>query len=273
MKPERSCSFVASLVVFAFLLSIISLSEAQEPPELSGITARHNYFRRIFQAPDIVWDDSVANAAQSFTDSSAVAAACPGQGGTFQHNTDGGKYGQNFAASSFTYPNQSIGETAVDLWMLEEKDYNFQDPGFSDSTGHFTQVVWIGSTKLGCGYRRCPAYNGLTLQFVICNYLPPGNVIGEFAQNVKPPITNHIDFTSLPSTAVSPSVPSTVSPTVSPTAKVSPTVSVTSVPTVSFSISPSHSASPSVTTVPVTSLIPSSQGPILSRCNCTCEIS
>jgi uncharacterized protein YkwD len=248
---------------------LISSCVAQEPPELKGITARHNYFRKIFQAPPIEWDDSVANAAQSFTDSAAVLAACPGQGGTFQHNTDGGKYGQNFAGSSFTYPNQTIGETAVDLWMLEEKHYNFQDPGFSDSTGHFTQVVWIASTKLGCGYRKCPTYNGLTLQFVICNYLPPGNVIGEFAQNVKPPITNNIDFTSLPSAAVSPTTTvlptTTVTPHTTPSATVAPTATPTAVP--------SRTAVPTTTTVPVSTIIPYSSGPLLSRCNCTCELS
>lgn len=250
------------------ILTIISVCIAQEPPELAGITARHNYFRHIFQAPPIEWDDSVANAAQTFTDSAAVLAACPGQGGTFQHNTDGGKYGQNFAGSSFTYPNQTIGETAVDLWMLEEKHYNFQDPGFSDSTGHFTQVVWIGSTKLGCGYRKCPTYNGLTLQFVICNYLPPGNVIGEFAQNVKPPITNHIDFTSLPSATVSPTTTFTTTPTTTPT--VTPSAVPTATPYVP-TVRPT--AVPSTTTVPVSTIVPFSSGPVLSRCNCTCEIS
>ncbi|GJQ12661.1 hypothetical protein GpartN1_g4452.t1 [Galdieria partita] len=263
---KKPCRVVKGWLLIWCISTVIFSSTAQEPPELQGITARHNYFRHIFQAPPIEWDDSVASAAQTFTDSAAVLAACPGQGGTFQHNTDGGKYGQNFAGSSFTYPNQTIGETAVDLWMLEEKQYNFQDPGFSDSTGHFTQVVWIASTKLGCGYRKCPTYNGLTLQFVICNYLPPGNVIGEFSQNVKPPITNHIDFTSLPSATVSPTTTSTVSPSTTPSA-------TPYIPTASPTAVPSTTAVPSITTVPVSTIVPFTSGPTLSRCNCTCEIS
>ena len=31
------------------------------------------------------------------------------------------------------------------------KDYNFGAPGFGMNTGHFTQVVWKGTTSVGVG--------------------------------------------------------------------------------------------------------------------------
>ena len=35
---------------------------------------------------------------------------------------------------------------------LFDPGYNFDNPGFSKGTGHFTQVVWNGSKKLGMGH-------------------------------------------------------------------------------------------------------------------------
>ena len=36
--------------------------------------------------------------------------------------------------------------------MSELKDYNFNKPGFDMKTGHFIQVVWKNTTKVGYGY-------------------------------------------------------------------------------------------------------------------------
>ena len=53
--------------------------------------------------------------------------------------------------------------------------------GFSMKTGHFTQVVWRGTTAVGCGRSQC---NGLDVW--ICQYDPPGNVEGQYRDNVRP---------------------------------------------------------------------------------------
>ncbi|KAE9414467.1 hypothetical protein Angca_008594 [Angiostrongylus cantonensis] len=39
--------------------------------------------------------------------------------------------------------------------------------------GHYTQMVWEGSYKLGCGVAVCPDKT-----LVVCQYSPPGNYIG-----------------------------------------------------------------------------------------------
>ena len=74
------------------------------------------------------------------------------------------------------------GEGATKMWYDEIKDYDFNKPGFSMKTGHFTQVVWKSSTKLGCG----KATEGNKV-YIVCHYCPAGNYEGEFAQNVLPP--------------------------------------------------------------------------------------
>lgn len=50
-------------------------------------------------------------------------------------------------------------------------------------SGHFTQVIWKNSTYLGVG--AVVWEKGL---FVVCNYEPPGNIIGAFVVNVPPPL-------------------------------------------------------------------------------------
>ncbi len=76
-----------------------------------------------------------------------------------------------------------IGAEATDAWYNEIKLYNFNRPGFSMSTGHFTQVVWKGSQKLGAGF--AITRDGKSL-YVVAQYSPPGNYMGQFEQNVLP---------------------------------------------------------------------------------------
>ncbi len=65
------------------------------------------------------------------------------------------------------------------MWYNEYDLYNFGNPGFSGATGHFTQVVWKGSKRLGMGF----AY-GNGRYYAVANYDPPGNMQGAFRANV-----------------------------------------------------------------------------------------
>jgi hypothetical protein len=57
-------------------------------------------------------------------------------------------YGANLARAS-----SNLGMSAiVDLWYDEEPLYEYNNPGYSYETGHFTQIVWKGTTEIGCGF-------------------------------------------------------------------------------------------------------------------------
>merc|ERR1712240_382190 len=73
---------------------------------------------------------------------------------------------------------QEQGQRSVDSWYSEIKDYKFENPGYSQETGHFTQVVWKGSTELGVGVGQ----KGSKV-VVVANYSPPGNS-GQYHDNV-----------------------------------------------------------------------------------------
>ena len=105
-------------------------------------------------------------------------------------HSKGSGYGENIYASMGMAVH---GRTAADSWYSEIKDYRYGS-GFSSGTGHFTQLVWKGSTKMGVG----KATNGSGWTFVVANYSPAGNMQGAFTANVLPPGNYNIPDTSKP---------------------------------------------------------------------------
>ena len=96
------------------------------------------------------------------------------------HSSD--KYnGESLGENLYCGPlSSNIGTSAVDMWYEEVEDYDFNNPGWKSGIGHFTQVVWKGSEKLGCGVG-CGSNNYC---YVTCNYYPAGNYLNSFATNV-----------------------------------------------------------------------------------------
>lgn len=68
------------------------------------------------------------------------------------------------------------------MWYEEINKYRFNNPGFSSGTGHFTQLVWVGSREMGVA----KAASSSGAQYVVARYYPAGNVLGAFPANVKP---------------------------------------------------------------------------------------
>ncbi|KAK3930546.1 Sodium/potassium-transporting ATPase subunit alpha, partial [Frankliniella fusca] len=131
----------------------------------------------------MVWDNELATIAQRW------ANQC-----TFAHdknrNTLDRTYnGQNifWEASSATLPSPNWAK-AVQEWYDEVDDRNGEDnvQGFSNPggpvIGHYTQVVWAKTNRVGCGYADYSAVQGgrnWNARLVVCNYKPGGNFIGE----------------------------------------------------------------------------------------------
>ena len=64
----------------------------------------------------------------------------------------------------------------------ESKDYAYNNPDISLSTGQFSQVLWAGSSSVGCA--RCSGpFNGGFETYVVCNYYPSDSQ-GQFQFNV-----------------------------------------------------------------------------------------
>jgi pathogenesis-related protein 1 len=170
-----------------------SASEMQEPGAgdgesgiFVGITAAHNEAREALGLPDLTWSPEIAEFAQQWSDSLAED-----QCGAIQHR-DQRTYGENIAMSGSTREGDTFTpEDAVAGWVAEVACWEFgtingseqcdtacvQDLN-SNGCGHYTQVVWRNTERVGCGYSTCVA-QGFNFQVWVCNYDPPGNFIGQ----------------------------------------------------------------------------------------------
>lgn len=172
-------SFVSRIlaILFVVLLPLCAqaddgaalLQEDAPPLGMAGFLFGHNRVREEHCAPPLVWSAEVARRAQQWADSLAA------NGCGFEHSH--GSYGENLALGTAGVDDDP--EKIVDLWYRGFTAYDFAGGGFSLRTGHFTQVVWNGTRRLGCGTSTCKGK-----RIWVCNYDPPGNYRGQYASNV-----------------------------------------------------------------------------------------
>lgn len=194
------------------LLLFLSQSYAEFAiEEKDAIVEKVNCYRNYHQATDVVWDDNVASNAQEWANYLA-------NNNKFTHSNS--QFGENlFAMSSTSLPKEqtSVIDRAIDSWYSEEENYDYSHPGFDSTTGHFTQLVWLSTRKIGTGF--AISNNGaMKRAIVVMQFDPPGNMNSAsiFAQNVKPPVDE-------PTPSPTPEPTPTPSPTPEPTPTPSPT--------------------------------------------------
>merc|ERR1712224_1134987 len=141
------------------------------PPTESGRAALslHNEYRARHGAPPLKWSNEVAEGATNWAQ--YLAQECK-----MEHNRDD-DYGENLGIGY-----RDI-EGSVNAWYNEESQYDYNNPGFSSATGHFTAMVWKSTTDLGCAVGVCSSGR----KVYVCQYSPPGNSRSRFPENVLPP--------------------------------------------------------------------------------------
>jgi len=149
------------------------------PNQQSAVAAYINMYRAKNQAPPLTYNPTITVFSQQW--SSYLLS-----NKLFQHSGTQ-LYGENLAYfEGYGTDPVALIKLAIDAWYNEISLYNFNSPGFSEATGHFTCLVWLASRDFGIAI----AFDPVTTKAVITmNTSPPGNVIGEFQQNVLPLVT------------------------------------------------------------------------------------
>ncbi|RKG74476.1 CAP family protein [Corallococcus terminator] len=177
--------------VITLLLLLSASAFAREPfPDVTdtaftnAVVTLHNSYRAKHSAPALTVDASIV--AYAKTRAKTVSTF---EGLSEGHRGLDHKYGENlYWAGSSTDGESStrLANAAVSAWYGEIAKYSFKNGRFSADTGHFTQLVWKGTTKIGCAIARGKGSKWYET-YVVCNYRAPGNMMGAFQTNVLPP--------------------------------------------------------------------------------------
>ncbi|KAK8074448.1 hypothetical protein PG997_009111 [Apiospora hydei] len=156
----------------------------------------HNQHRSNHSAPEAQWDDRIAGYAAN------TAASCKYAHDMKQGDAD---YGQNIAMWGLSSGAEKLGDVGAinmaitDMWYNGELNlflpsyYGEASPDMTnfEKWGHFSQLVWKESTKVGCQAQFCPKgtmNDIMDTWFMVCNYYPAGNMGGGYAKNVLRPL-------------------------------------------------------------------------------------
>jgi len=160
-------------------LSNISLGENSENFTQFQITAlaAHNKYRNIHGVQQLQLDVKLCKLAQCYAEQLANT-------NKFEHSGDC-MYGENLYWGWSSDPKWQLpGEEAVDSWYDEKKGYDYSRDPTDLESGHFTQLVWSASRRLGVGV----AKSSKTGRYmVVMKYDPAGNYLGQYTDNVTPP--------------------------------------------------------------------------------------
>ncbi|OAQ96839.1 hypothetical protein LLEC1_03878 [Akanthomyces lecanii] len=120
-----------------------------------------NWYRSQHSAEPVSWDQDLADYATNHAN-------------TCTNGHSGGPHGENIASGD-TWLNWA------NLFGNERVLFDFDNGMPNGDTGHFTQLVWKSTSRMGCGWAQCPSPVG---HFVVCSYEKPGNMGSEVRENV-----------------------------------------------------------------------------------------
>jgi pathogenesis-related protein 1 len=65
----------------------------------------------------------------------------------------------------------------VSAWASEAAYYSYDTNTCTGVCGHYTQIVWRSTARVGCAKQDCPSLAFRST--IVCNYAPGGNYVGQ----------------------------------------------------------------------------------------------
>lgn len=187
---------IASAAPDSVCTSILKMAQKPDPPlrSLKELKNRflwaHNHIRQQYGLPSLSWDNNLATYAQQWAQYLKDNNKCQMKHRSHVGMTQGKKYGENLAFNwtSLSLPVGKFSQSpdfVVKGFAKECANYNYQKNSCDKNQicGHFTQVVWKNTKKVGCGMVICDgaknSYGKGRVELWVCNYDPPGNYISQ----------------------------------------------------------------------------------------------
>lgn len=163
-----------ALLLLACLSPIILGTTDLTSNRAARLLAAHNRERATAGLPALAWDEGLVGSSRIWGDHLKET-------GTLRHYEgdprDPDPEGENLWAGTRGYYSP---EAMVGLWIAEKRHFKpgifpaNSRTGRVDDIGHYTQVMWRSTRRVGCAVTQ-----NRREEFLVCRYSEGGNVIGE----------------------------------------------------------------------------------------------
>ncbi len=179
-KKRPGCILVSGLMLLVISSQVLSeqsritnkggISFSRISPEIDvqEILNAHNHYRHALRLANLSWSEDISMAARKW----AVHLAGTG---TMEHSSS--RYGENiWAGTSGAYSQTEM----INAWGSEKRFFvygqRFPDicKGHWMKCGHYTQMIWRNTRRVGCG-----TASRADMTYLVCQYDPPGNFQGQ----------------------------------------------------------------------------------------------
>ncbi len=158
-----------SHLVSTLALAVISFSSSAQGDANQSLEQRlldtHNVERQRVGFKPLIWDAKLASDAAAWAKHLAVT-------NSFDHAPQSA-HGENLwmGSTSDYQPEEMVGAWVDERQFLRSGKFpNVSRTGNWADVGHYTQLIWYNTTKLGCAVA-----TGHGSDFLVCRYDPPGN--------------------------------------------------------------------------------------------------
>jgi hypothetical protein len=135
------------------------------------VLAAHNAERARVHVPPLIWDYALGNAAASYAQQLAIT-------GRFEHSNRAARPGTGENLWMGSHGAYSV-EAMVGSWASEKRWFvpgifpNVSRNGSWAAVGHYTQMIWPTTQRIGCALASTPRAD-----YLVCRYAAAGNVTG-----------------------------------------------------------------------------------------------
>jgi len=143
-----------------------------EPLLRATMITAHNQARRQYGVAPLVWDDGLARDAKTY-------AGILARTGRFEHDPQiwrRPREGENLwmgTRTAYSYT-EMIGSLIDERRLFRPGRFpSVSRTGNWSDVGHYTQIVWPASQRVGCATASNRAND-----YLVCRYLPAGNIVG-----------------------------------------------------------------------------------------------
>ncbi|KAF4359741.1 hypothetical protein CsatB_013577 [Cannabis sativa] len=175
MLIQSSIAITSTILLLFFIISTSNPAAATNIHNVAKYVSQstrqqflgpQNTARAFLRVPPLKWDTKLEKYAQLYANKRRYDCALQHSNGPFGENIFWGS-GRGWT------PVQ-----AASAWIDERKWYRYGSNSCARGQicGHYTQIVWRKTRKIGCARVDCFGGKGV---FMICNYDPPGNYYGE----------------------------------------------------------------------------------------------